>query len=109
MCFFEQTRWACGYWKWGIFREQCNKEHRIGETCGLRLIYKTKHERTTCKICQDMSKKNRRLAKTVSDIQRWRREGTCPATRERAEHEVVELQSAIFRLLRQHRQDQKDL
>ncbi|KAB5566904.1 hypothetical protein GE09DRAFT_1056376 [Coniochaeta sp. 2T2.1] len=34
-----RTVWAYGSWQWGTFRQQCPKESRTGETCGLKLVY----------------------------------------------------------------------
>jgi hypothetical protein len=75
MCYFEQTRWACGYWKWGNFRQQCNSEYRTGETCGLKLVYDTTEQPGQCKICDQIDKKSRRLEKMNQDIRRWLEEG----------------------------------
>ena len=65
MCYFDQTRWSCGYWRWGHFRQQCNKEYRMGETCGLKLVYETRVESDVCKLCHDTEKKQRRYRQDV--------------------------------------------
>ncbi|KAJ6438819.1 FAD binding domain-containing protein [Purpureocillium lavendulum] len=83
MCYFDQTRWSCGYWRWGHFRQQCNKEYRMGETCGLKLVYETRVEADVCKLCHDTEKKQRRYDKMYRDVQRWQREGNRSATIER--------------------------
>ncbi|EGY14139.1 uncharacterized protein VDAG_05303 [Verticillium dahliae VdLs.17] len=83
MCYFYQTRWTCGYWRWGQFKQQCNKEYRTGETCGLKLVYTTVQEADRCKLCHDIDKKNRRILKMTTDIDRWYREGNRQATIER--------------------------
>lgn len=88
MCYFYQTRWVCGYWRWGQFKQQCNKEYRTGETCGLKLVYVTVDERDKCKLCHDIDKKKRRIMKMTTDIDRWYREGNRQATIERT---LVEL------------------
>ncbi|KAH7308500.1 hypothetical protein B0I35DRAFT_442073 [Stachybotrys elegans] len=72
MCYFDQIRWACGYWRWGRHRQHCNKEYRIGETCGLKLVYETRAELDVCKLCHSIEKKQRRYDKMYRDIQRWR-------------------------------------
>ncbi|KAL7931518.1 hypothetical protein V8C35DRAFT_309724, partial [Trichoderma chlorosporum] len=95
MCYFEQTRWSCGYWRWGHFRQQCNKEYRMGETCGLKLIYETKPENDVCKLCHDTEKKRRRLAKMIQDVERWRMEGNRNATIERTEEEMAAVSGQI--------------
>ncbi|KAH7205216.1 hypothetical protein BKA60DRAFT_600036 [Fusarium oxysporum] len=75
MCYFDQVVWACGNWRWGKFREQCNKEHRIGETCGLKLEYGRQDEAKNCKHL---------------------------ASLERFEEEVASLKGEILRLHEQH-------
>jgi len=102
MCYFEQTRWACGYWRWGHFRQQCNKEYRMGETCGLKLVYETKTEKDVCKICHDTEKKQRRYDKMCRDIQRWQREGNRNATIERTCGEMQEALGQIYRMREEH-------
>jgi hypothetical protein len=104
MCYFEQTRWTCGYWRWGHFRQQCNKEYRMGETCGLKLVYETKPEPDACKLCHDIQKKQRRWDKMSRDIQRWHREGGKPATIERTTAEMNEVAGQIWRMTDEHAQ-----
>lgn len=53
--------------------ERCPRQHRIGETCGAKLIhqdYVTKNP-GICKTCQDIEVKRRRLAKVEDSIRRW--------------------------------------
>ncbi|KNB13979.1 hypothetical protein FOXG_12615 [Fusarium oxysporum f. sp. lycopersici 4287] len=102
MCYFDQTRWACGYWRWGHFRQQCNKEYRMGETCGLKLVYETRTKRDNCKLCQDMEKKQRRYDKMYRDVQRWQREGNRNATIERTCAEMQEVLGQIYRMREEH-------
>ncbi|KAK8919856.1 hypothetical protein VCV18_008684 [Metarhizium anisopliae] len=102
MCYFEQTRWSCGYWRWGHFRQQCNKEYRMGETCGLKLVYETKVEREVCKLCHDMEKKQRRYDKMYRDVQRWQREGNRSATIERTCGEMQDVLNQIYRMREEH-------
>lgn len=102
MCYFDQTRWTCGYWRWGHFRQQCNKEYRMGETCGLKLVYETKPEQGVCKLCRDMEKKQRRYDKMWRDVERWQREGGKPATVERTMGEMQEVLGQIYRLKDEH-------
>jgi len=102
MCFFDQTRWACGFWRWGNLRQQCTKEHRIGETCGLKLIFETDQRHGHCKTCEQVIRKQRRITKMKKDIARWRREGSRPATIEKTERDVVEVQRSISTLWEQH-------
>ncbi|GKU16173.1 unnamed protein product [Fusarium langsethiae] len=102
MCYFDQTHWACGYWCWGHFRQQCNKEDRMGETCNLKLVYETKTERVLCKLCQDIKKKQRRCDKMYGDVQRWQREGNLNATIERTYTEIQEVHGQIYRMREEH-------
>lgn len=102
MCYFEQTRWSCGYWKWGNFRQQCNKEYRTGETCGLKLVYDTSYQPSVCKICEQVTKKERRVRKMVDDIKRWHREGGRTATIEKTQRDIAEIQMQIHDLWRSH-------
>ncbi|KAL7622150.1 hypothetical protein AAE478_007652 [Parahypoxylon ruwenzoriense] len=102
MCYFEQTRWTCGYWRWGHFRQQCTKEYRTGETCGLKLVYCTNQETDSCKLCKDIEKKQRKFNKLQSDIYRWQREGNRTATIEKAQKDMGEVDEAIHNMLQQH-------
>ncbi|KAL9476179.1 hypothetical protein ACSS6W_006020 [Trichoderma asperelloides] len=102
MCYFEQTRWSCGYWRWGHFRQQCNKEYRMGETCGLKLVYETKVEHDVCKLCHDTEKKQRRYDKMYRDVQRWQMEGNRSATIERTCGEMEEVVGQIKRMRDEH-------
>jgi hypothetical protein len=102
MCYFDHTLWPCGYWKWGTFRAQCNKEYRTGETCGLKLIFNTYMERDVCKMCDTMHTKQRRLAKMADDVRRWRGEGNRRATIEKTEREMMALNIQIGALWVEH-------
>ncbi|KAK8210611.1 hypothetical protein IWZ01DRAFT_482676 [Phyllosticta capitalensis] len=75
MCFFDQHRFACGDWKWGHFRQHCNREYRIGETCGMKLIMTTIPVNQKCKLCEKIDTKQRRMAAETERINRWLREG----------------------------------
>ena len=102
MCYFDQTVWSCGYWRWGHFRQQCNKEYRMGETCGLKLVYETRFEQDSCRLCHDIDKKVRRCEKMSRDVQRWQREGNRNATIERTCSEMRDVQSQIARMEEEH-------
>ncbi|KAK4248241.1 hypothetical protein C7999DRAFT_40522 [Corynascus novoguineensis] len=102
MCYFDQQLWSCGWWKWGRFREQCPKEYRTGETCGLKLIYRTNTEGALCKNCDAIQKKQRRVAKMTEDIKRWRCEGNRRATIEKTEREIGELNHQIQKIWADH-------
>ena len=102
MCYYEMSRWRCGFWKWGKFRQQCNKEYRTGETCGMKLVYQTLDEPTVCRLCLDMEKKQRRIDKMKRDIDRWRREGNRTATIERTLGEMHEVEGQIREKNQEH-------
>ena len=76
MCFFEQHRFQCGDWKWGHFRQHCNREYRTGETCGMKLIMQTVPVSNKCKLCEKIDTKQRRRAAEIDRIGRWKREGS---------------------------------
>ena len=101
MCYFDQVVWACGNWKWGRFRQQCNKEYRIGETCGLKLVYERQDEAKKCKVCDQVAKKENRIARTTERMARLR-EWKHLASLERCEEEVASLKDTILRLRKQH-------
>jgi sporulation-control protein spo0M len=103
MCYFEQNRWNCGFWKWGQFRQQCTKEHQTGETCGLKLVYVTIDDPDKCKLCYDIDKKERRLDKMRRDIARWYREGNRTATIAATQSSAEEVQIQINSMIVQHR------
>ena len=102
MCYFDHQLWRCGYWRWGNFREQCPKEYRTGETCGLKLIYNTYQEPGVCKTCETVSKKQRRVSKMLQDVDRWTCEGNRRATIEKTRQEIDVLQVQIGELCREH-------
>lgn len=102
MCFFAQAVWACGYWRWGQFREKCYKEYRMGETCGLKLVYEINYKTTCCCHCTSIATKKRRMAKMSADVARWRQQRIYPATIEKTELQMIALQQVIFRITKQH-------
>ncbi|KAH6618271.1 hypothetical protein B0J18DRAFT_371802 [Chaetomium sp. MPI-SDFR-AT-0129] len=102
MCYFDHQLWPCGWWKWGNFREQCPKEYRTGETCGLKLIFNTYLEPEPCKMCDQIDKKQRRLNKMMEDVRRWRNEGNRRATIEKTETEMRALNSQIGTMWVEH-------
>jgi len=102
MCYFEQVRFTCGSWRWGPFREQCNKEYRTGETCGLKLVFSSRDESRDCKACIKIATKQRQITKMTTDLERWKRDGNRPATVEKTESDVVRLQYLVSQLRRQH-------
>lgn len=109
MCYFEQTRWMCGYWKWGNFKQQCTKEYRTGETCGLKLVFETDFQNKQCKLCDQMDKKTRRVQKMAQDVDRWEREGNRRATIEKTQYDMDELHSQINKIWVDHQNRARDL
>ncbi|XP_014552675.1 hypothetical protein COCVIDRAFT_62751, partial [Bipolaris victoriae FI3] len=75
MCFYDQYRFDCGHWKWGHFRQQCAKEYRIDETCGMKLVMRTVSVKDQCKLCQKIVKKMRERTSALECIARWEKEG----------------------------------
>ncbi|EJT75080.1 hypothetical protein GGTG_08918 [Gaeumannomyces tritici R3-111a-1] len=102
MCYFDQTKWVCGYWKWGNFRQQCTKEYRTGETCGLKLVYETFHQASTCRLCEQLEKKQRRYNKMAADVERWSREGGRPATIEKTQQDMYEISQQMNAIYLEH-------
>ncbi len=74
MCFFDQHKFQCGDYKWGHFRQHCNREYRTGETCGMKLIMQTYPMNQKCKICDKIETKLRRKGAEEDRIRRWRKE-----------------------------------
>ncbi|EGS18404.1 uncharacterized protein CTHT_0064300 [Thermochaetoides thermophila DSM 1495] len=102
MCYYDQLVWRCGYWKWSVFREQCPRERRMGETCGLRLVMTAYFQEDICKLCDEINKKQRRIEKMSQDIARWKLEGNRRATIDRTTAEIKEIEMKLDRLRVQH-------
>ncbi|KAF2726162.1 hypothetical protein K431DRAFT_214075 [Polychaeton citri CBS 116435] len=101
MCFYEMYQYQCRDWKWGNFRQHCQKEYRIGETCGTKLIAHTTSLPEKCKMCQKIETKQRRLAKAVDDYKRWSREPQkFKASLAKAAEEIKGLENEIKELVR---------
>lgn len=98
MCFYDQTVFSCGDWKWGHFRKHCQKEYRIGETCGMRLPYNTHNDTTKCTTCLSLEKKHRRYAKTKSDYDRWIADPQRKASAAKAAQECQDIYKEIEKL-----------
>ncbi|KAJ3545030.1 hypothetical protein NM208_g2726 [Fusarium decemcellulare] len=102
MCYFDQVVWPCGNWRWSSFRKQCNKEYRIGETCGLKLVYDRQDPKTPCAICRDITRKENRIGKTTEMMSRVRERGFF-ATVERLQQELDNLTLELAGLREQHK------
>ncbi|KAH7008711.1 hypothetical protein EDB80DRAFT_644347 [Ilyonectria destructans] len=101
MCFYEQSLWTCGYWRWGRFREHCPKEHRLGETCGMKLIFETHRLLTACKICENIGLKQRRIKQLLRKMPRLQ-QLRLVATQERNEEIIAETVTEIRHLRQEH-------
>ncbi|KAI1623697.1 hypothetical protein EDD37DRAFT_632216 [Exophiala viscosa] len=38
MCYYARVDYRCGDWKWGNMKQRCPRQHRMGETCGAKLL-----------------------------------------------------------------------
>lgn len=100
MCFYARTDYACGDWKWGNMKEQCPREHRIGETCGAKLSHIDSNITSPqlCRICTEITAKRRRLAKAQADLTRYTTERKLPALAAAKEQEIQDIQQALVKL-----------
>src|SRR5277367_1978043 len=104
MCFFDQHRFACGDWKWGHFRQHCNREYRTGETCDMKLVMQTYEIQQKCKICEKIDTKRRRLANEQDRIHRWAREHSrYDQSIEKSREIIAALDTEIYELGNQRR------
>lgn len=71
MCWYECFKYSCQDFKVGNFKEHCDKEYRMGETCGLVMYYNTIQLPEICTLCERIERKLRRRDKAMSDYQRW--------------------------------------
>lgn len=98
MCYYEQTAYICRDWKWGNMKERCPRQHRMGETCGVKLVHDgyLTHSNEKCRVCKDIEIKQRKLDKEKQNIARWSKEGKkFLASIEKAENEIEHLSEAI--------------
>ena len=98
MCYYEQTAYSCRDWKWGNMKERCPRQHRMGESCGVKLVHDAfvTHSADKCRVCKDIEIKQRKLDKEKQNIARWSKEGKkFLASIEKAENEVEHLIEAI--------------
>lgn len=99
MCFYDQIVYACGDFKWGYFRQHCNREYRIGEVCGMKLVYQSVGETVNCKVCEKLHTKYRRRQTECDRIERWTREGNRQASIEKSMEVIHQLDREIQALL----------
>jgi hypothetical protein len=95
MCFYEQYRFTCGDFKWGNFRQHCNKEYRMGETCGMKLVHDTTMQPTKCKYCEKADTKLRKREAEAERVRRWQQAGTNPASIEKSMDTIKQLDTEI--------------
>ncbi|KXT07292.1 hypothetical protein AC578_409 [Pseudocercospora eumusae] len=99
MCFYDMYKFSCRDWKWGNFRQHCQKEYRTGETCGTKLIYQTIDQPDKCTFCEKIEKKLRRRQKAAEDRQRWMQEPQrFRASIEKATEDIANLTREIQQL-----------
>lgn len=108
MCFFDQTLYRCGDYKWGTFRQHCAKEYRTGETCGMKLVMNCNEDRSkNCRICDKIVTKLSRRQKEVDRIKRWKSERNRKASIEASEDIINDLDREI-RTLEEERLDRRN-
>lgn len=99
MCFYDNYKFACQDWKWGNFKQHCQKEYRMGETCGMKMVYNTILLAEKCPWCEKIEKKLRRREKAKADITRWAAEpGRYRASIEKAQDDITSLEGEIYNL-----------
>ena len=105
MCFYDQLRFSCGDFKWSHFRKHCTREHRIGETCGTKLVYANCDVDSKCRYCEKIETKIRRSSAERDRVARWSREGCrFVASIERAKDNIKSLEEEI-RTVEQYRRE----
>ena len=67
----------------------------MGETCGMRLVNETISSPTKCKYCEKIDTKIRKRQAEFERIVRWQREGRNPASIEKAQDAVKQLEMEI--------------
>ncbi|KAL2864224.1 5'-methylthioadenosine/S-adenosylhomocysteine nucleosidase family protein [Aspergillus lucknowensis] len=102
MCFYNQKRFSCGDYSWAEFVHHCSFEERLGEACGMKLVYRTVPEATKCRLCEKIEAKDRRRSAEMNRLARWKREGgTMVASMDRGQAMIIELEREIRELERQ--------
>lgn len=71
MCYYDNYKFSCNDWKWGNFRQNCQREYRDGKTCGVKMVFQTVQLGEKCTMCEKIEHKKRRLEKHKADYQRW--------------------------------------
>jgi hypothetical protein len=68
MCFFDRLVWDCGFWQWSHFREQCDRECRLGDTCGRKQAFSISRESGPCNVCVVLDAKQQRIERLDGGI-----------------------------------------
>lgn len=73
MRFYAITDFSCGDWKWRNLEERCLHEHRLGESCGVKLVHPDHATQTQlqCTTCCTIAVKQRQLARLDNRIEKW--------------------------------------
>jgi len=95
MCFYEKFNFECGDFKWGNFKQHCNKEYRMGETCGMKLPYEPIQVQQKCRLCERYHTKLRKRQQEVDRIERWTAERKNPASIEKSKDAIKALDVEI--------------
>ena len=100
MCFYDQIRFKCGDRKWTTFRQQCPKEYRAGETCGMRLVHQVYDDFSqNCRLCEKIHTKLRSRKKEEDKINRWKNEkANRKASIEKSEAAIDQIDREIYAL-----------
>ena len=99
MCFYENHRFSCGDWRWGNFRQHCQREYRTGETCGTKMIFRTVDLADKCTMCEKIERKKRRYEKAQSDYNRWLHDSSRQASAAKAYEDMNNLYQELARLV----------
>lgn len=102
MCFYNQKKFVCGDYCWTNFAQKCNREYRIGETCGMKLVNATELEKVQCRLCDKIDTKYRRRGTEMDRLNRWKREGgTLVASMDKSQNLVKSLEREIWELTKE--------
>ena len=74
MCFYDQHCFSCGDWEWAHFRQDCIRESRPGEICGLKLVMQTVPIGAKCHICDQIDAKQQCRATEEERISQWQQD-----------------------------------
>lgn len=91
MCFYDYYVFRCGDWKFGNFRDHCQREYRMGETCGMKMFQERHEKKEKCSICTKIDTKKRKYEDRKQKVKRWEAEGDKPASVAKALEEMTQL------------------